>query len=83
MPVAAGFLVGLFVGEGRLVRHGGGKAGVLAHGVVHAEAGAHHGLLNLRHAPGQAYARLEGLVPRKDERTGQPVHRRPSARSRW
>ena len=46
-------LVGLLVHERRLIhhrlaRHGVGKGGVLAHGVVHAEAGPHHGL------PGQA-----------------------------
>ena len=39
-----GFLVGLLVGKGWLVRHGGGEGGVLAHGVVHAKAGAHHSL---------------------------------------
>ena len=71
--VPDGFLIGLLVGEGRLVRHGRGEGGVFADRVVHPEAGADDGALDFGHAPGQAHARRKGLVPREDQRSGQTV----------
>ncbi len=65
-----GHFVGLFVCERRLMRHGGGKGGILAHRIVHAEAGAHHGLLGKPQS--QTQPRRKGETKRKDERIGKP-----------
>ncbi len=64
-----GHFVGLLVGEGRLMRHGGGKGGVLADGVVDAVAGAHHGLFGQPQR--QAQPRRKCRAVRIDQRSWQ------------
>ena len=54
------------------MRHVSRKRRVLANGVVRSKPGSHNGLLDLRHAPGQPDARLEGLVPGKTSESGRP-----------